>query len=427
MSLLLDSLAATFQGDGARRRLLDNVVSQGLPGPRSEAWKYTSLRTLERRGFAAPAGAPAVDPALLAEVPAPRLVFVNGRHVPAASQLDGLDAGIEVILLSSLATADQTLPVPEQRFEGADEVFARLNTALADEGVQVRVAAGITATRPLHLVFIGAADGQDRAWHLRHQITLAEGAHLGVVEHHLAADGHAHLGNTLTQIELAAGARLIHARVQDDAERATAVLRTEAVVARDAEYRRLDLELGAALSRHELNVRLAGDRARLVANGVLLATGRRHLDTRLGIDHAARDTTCELGWRGLGAGRGRAVFHGGILIREGADGSDADLSNKNLLLDEGAEIDTQPVLEIHADEVKAAHGATVGRLDANALFYLRSRGLPAEQAQRLLTTAFCREPLAVAHDDALPTAWLAERVDRALQALHPSPGAERPA
>jgi Fe-S cluster assembly protein SufD len=144
-----------------------------------------------------------------------------------------------------------------------------------------------------------------------------------------------------------------------------------------------------------------------------LAGGKRHVDTRLGIEHIARDTSCELTWRGLGSGRGRVVFHGGILIREGADGSDAMLSNKNLLLSEDAEIDTQPVLEIHADEVKAAHGATVGRLDANALFYLRSRGLPEDLAQQLLTTAFCREPLASLSDPETASA-LATQLDKAL-------------
>ena len=134
---------------------------------------------------------------------------------------------------------------------------------------------------------------------------------------------------------------------------------------------------------------------------MLLATGKRHLDTRLSIDHAGRDSACALTWRGLGAGRSRVAFHGGILIREGADGSAAMLSNKNLLLSEDAEIDTQPVLEIHADEVQAAHGATVGQLDPTVMFYLRSRGLPAEQARALLTAAFCRETLGVIEDASL--------------------------
>ena len=201
---------------------------------------------------------------------------------------------------------------------------------------------------------------RDAAWHLRHFVELREGAMLHLVEHELAAGEHAHLGNALLHAHVADGASLSHVRVQDAAPRATLFARTDAVLAREARYARTDLELGAALSRHELNVRLEGKAAALRADGVLLADGRRHVDTRLGIDHIARDTTCDLTWRGLAGQRGKAVFHGGITIAAGADGSEADLSNKNLLLSADAEIDTQPVLEIHADEVKAAHGATVG-------------------------------------------------------------------
>ncbi|MEO5566540.1 MAG: Fe-S cluster assembly protein SufD, partial [Luteimonas sp.] len=227
---------------------------------------------------------------------------------------------------------------------------------------------------------------------------------------------HANLGNTLTHVHLAAGAQLQHIRIQDESSRATLVTRTDAVLARDAQYCRLDLELGAALSRHELNVRLEGEDAKLVANGVLMATGRRHVDTRLGIEHVARNTACDLTWRGLAAGRSRSVFHGGITIRAGADGSDANLSNKNLLLSDQAEIDSQPVLEIYADEVKAAHGATVGQLDPTAMFYLRSRGLPHADASRLLTKAFCREALAMI-DPLELRETLAATLDTALAAL----------
>jgi Fe-S cluster assembly protein SufD len=160
-------------------------------------------------------------------------------------------------------------------------------------------------------------------------------------------------------------------------------------------------------------VTVHGEGASLAADGVLLGSGRRHLDTRLGIAHLARDTACELLWRGLGADRSRVVFHGGITIHPGADGSDANLSNKNLLLSDQAEIDTQPVLEIYADEVKAAHGATVGQLDPTAMFYLRSRGLPEAQARRTLTAAFCREAVLRVEEPALRQA-LADAVDRAL-------------
>ncbi|SEL77093.1 Iron-regulated ABC transporter permease protein SufD [Pseudoxanthomonas sp. GM95] len=415
MSTLLDSLAAAFDGDSARRSVLDDAIAAGLPSQRDEAWKYTSLRALERRSFAAVDATPELDAALVAHIPAPRLVFANGRHLETLSDLSGLDDGVSVQRLSqALADGGDAARFLARRFERGDEVFARLNAALASEGVLLRVEADVQSTTPLHLVFVGTADTTDRAWHLRNLIELRAGAKLRVVEHHLAAGEHAHLSNALTHVHLSQGAQLVHARAQHESDKATSLLRTDAVLARDAVYTRLDLELGAALSRHELNVRLEGENARLDANGVLLAGGRRHVDTRLGIDHIARDTSCGLTWRGLGTGRGRAVFHGGILIREGADGTDARLSNKNLLLSDNAEIDTQPVLEIHADEVQAAHGATVGRLDANALFYLRSRGLPQEQATRLLTAAFCREPLSVLGDDAL-VAQLADAVDAALR------------
>lgn len=425
MTALLEAFAASFDtlaardaaGLGATRRAaLDAVLRDGLPGPRTEAWKYTPLRSLERRRFA-PASdtAGAFDTALLADAPAPRLVFRNGRYDAAHSDLSGLPDGVSLRPLSQVLDEGDAREANflARRYDRADEVFARLNAALADEGAVLRVDAGTQVDAPLHLVFIGSPAEGDRAWHLRHLIELREGASLRLVEHHVNDGAHQHLANALTHVHLAPSASLLHARVQDEADGATVIARTDAVLARASRYQRFDLELGASLSRHELNVALHGEGAQLQANGVLLAAGKRHLDTRLGIDHVGRDTACDLVWRGLGAGRSRVAFHGGILIREGADGTAASLSNKNLLLSEGAEIDSQPVLEIHADEVQAAHGATVGRLDANALFYLRSRGVPAEQARALLTAAFCREVLSTLKDAALLGA-LQTRLDAAL-------------
>jgi len=414
MSALLDSLAQAFSGDDARRDMLDAALHDGLPGPRTEAWKYTSLRQLERRGFAvAPQAAAPLDAALLEDIPSPRLVFVNGRLSDALSDTHGLPAGVQLEPLSAaLAAGEDAARFVGRRYERSDEVFARLNAALADEGVVLRVDEGVQVPVAVQLVFASVATEVDLAWHHRHLIELRAGARLDVVEHRFSVGDSAHLDNIVLHAHLAHDAVLQHARVQAGSARQTSFLRTDAVLARDSHYHRVDLELGAALSRHELNVRLEGDNAHLTANGVLLGNGRRHVDTRLGIDHIARDTRAELLWRGVAANRSRVVFHGGIQIREGADGTDANLSNKNLLLSADAEIDTQPTLVIDAEEVKAAHGATVGQLDANALFYLRSRGLPQAQAQALLSAAFCHEPLKVL-PDAL-RAQLARQLDRAL-------------
>ena len=403
MSPLLESLAAGFESVSlrdagglatVRRAALAQALESGLPTLRQERWKYTSLRALERRRFAASAPV-LLDVGAQALPGAPRLVFANGHFMPALSDLSGLPEGVWLRPLSQALREDspQDLAFLARRFDARDEVFAQINGALAEEGAVLRVAAGVTVEAPLHLVFIGAPAHEDAAWALRHLIELGEGARLCVVEHQHALGAHANLGNSLVQIQIERHAELHHLRIQADAAAATHFLRTEAVLAEASTYRRLDLELGAALSRHELNVGLRGAGARLHANGVLLGDGHRHLDTRLGIEHVARDTSCLLEWRGLGAQRSRVVFHGGILIKAGADGTDARLSNKNLLLSADAEVDTQPVLEIHADEVQAAHGATVGSLDDTALFYLRSRGIPEAQAHRLLTAAFCREVL----------------------------------
>ncbi|NOT86848.1 MAG: Fe-S cluster assembly protein SufD [Lysobacter sp.] len=408
MSALLDSFATAFDGlaqreaadlGAHRRKALDAALRDGMPGPRSEAWKYTSLRALERRAFASPApreiDADALD-AALADVPFPRMVFVDGRHDAARSNVSAIVMpGIEVQPLSQVLREGEPRDANflARIFAGADEVFANLNAALAEEGAVIRLDRECGDVFPLHLVFVASGRQPDAAVHMRHFIDMRMHSMLTVVEHHLALGEHRGLSNHVFHMHVGEGARLAHVRVQGEAAGATLIARSDAVLARRAHYDRLDLELGAALSRHELNVRLEGGLARLAASGVLFADGKRHVDTRLGIDHIARDTACDLFWRGLATDRGRAAFHGGIVIREGADGSNANLSNKNLLLSSQAEIDTQPVLVIHADEVQAAHGATVGQLDPTALFYLRTRGLPETEARALLTTAFCREAL----------------------------------
>ena len=401
MSALLESLAAGAPGPDAEAALRA-IVREGLPGPRVEAWKYTSLRALERREFG-PATPVEVDATAIAGIPTPRIVFVNGRHDANLSDLAGLASGLDV---SVGAFADAPI-------ETTGDLFARINAAHNPPGLAV-TATGTDGV--LHLACIGASNGTDVAWNLHHRVTVAPGASLVLVEHQRSSGANTHLANSVTDIEVGERGTLLHARVQDDATGATAFLQTRLAVGARARATRVDIECGGALSRHLLDITLAGEGARVDAHGVLLGTGRRHLDTRLGVVHAAADTTCDLHWRALAADRSRVAFHGGITIQPGADGSDAALSSRNLLLSDAAEIDAQPVLEIHADEVKAAHGATVGQLDPNALFYLRSRGLPEADARRMLTRAFCRDLLGKV-GDAPVRDWLEARLDAALDRL----------
>jgi Fe-S cluster assembly protein SufD len=424
---LLDALRETFDAlpasrlaagglGAARRAQFDAALADGLPGARAERWRYTPLRALERRRFGRADALPDIDPASVPAANLPRLVFVNGVYAPALSRVDGLSDGVALYPLSQLLETGDARDAEflARRFPARDETFARLNAALALDGLVVRVAAGVRVATPLALVMLGAPAGGDVAVHLRHLVELGDGAELTLVEYQAAAAPQAHLVNSLVQAHLRTGARLSHVRVQREDAGASVFARTDAALASEAHYARVDLELGAALSRHELNIALQGRGARAASNGVLLADGKRHVDTRLAIDHAAPDTRCDLVWRGLAADRGRGVFHGGILIRPGADGAAAHLSNKNLLLSPHAEIDTQPVLEIHADEVQASHGATVGQLDERALFYLRSRGVPEGEARALLTAAFCAVVL-----DAIADADLRASLDAELSARLP--------
>jgi Fe-S cluster assembly protein SufD len=411
VSALLDSLA---EGAGTlgphRQAALERVRAAGLPTQRNERWKYTSLRALNARRFATANEAPELDAGLLALIPGPRLVFVNGIY---SAQLS--TPGVAEGVLLECVPADEEQRASESYLR-ADEAFASLNLALSRGGARVQVGAGAQADTPVHLVFVGVPGRADLATHQAHHVHVAAGACLTLVEHHLALGEHRNLDNHRVAVELGAGARLLHARMQDAGDGATLFARTDASLTEGAQYRRVDLELGAALSRHELNVDLAGRGAGFRSTGALLAGGRRHLDTRLGVRHVVGETSCELLWRGLAAERGKLSFHGGIEILAGADGSDASLSNKNLLLSPNAEIDTQPVLLIHADEVKAAHGATVGRLDERSLFYLRSRGIPTPQARVMLTLAFLREVLAAAEAPELIEA-LSPRLEARLATL----------
>jgi Fe-S cluster assembly protein SufD len=404
-----------------RAQALEQLTRDGLPGPRSEQWKYSSLRALGQRSYQRGDTAAATRPIeagllALAGVDGPRLVFVNGVYRPDLSDLPQ----IEGLVIGNLADTVEAEPAALQAFlsrsfSDASDAFARLNISLASDGPVIRVRAGTRIEPLISLVFVGARASADLAWQLRGIIDVGEGAALRVVEHHVGEAGQAHFGNVFSQIALRPGARLDLLQLQNAPESCSVVRRTEAVLESDAHLELRSIEAGAQWMRHDLTVSLLGDRSRLVSRGVFALRARQHADTRLDIRHSARDTACDIVWRGVADGRSRGVFHGAIAVNPGADGSDAQLSNKNLLLSESAEIDTQPVLEIHADEVKAAHGATVGQLDERALFYLRSRGLSAHEARSLLTLAFCRFAFDSIENEALREhidALLLERLPR---------------
>jgi Fe-S cluster assembly protein SufD len=394
--------------DDARRENLAAFAAAGLPDTRVEAWKYTTLRALGQRRFSA-ADKAASDIAVgtagmvLPGVDGPRLVFVNGVFRAELSELDKLPEGLTLQPLSRTLAGD---PEPlrfslSRHYREPGDAFSRINAAQARDGVVLRVAANAKIARPVHLVFFAAAAAVDLAWHVRNVIELGDGAEMSLVEQHLASGEPAHLATLVSDMELREGARLHHTVLQNAATGTNLIRRSSLRLQARAEATLHVFELGGALVRHDLRAELVGDGARLHTRGVFMPHGRQHIDTQLAIRHQALNTASDSTWRGVANDRARGVFRGAIVVAPGADGSDASLSNKNLLLSPSAEIDTKPELEIYADEVKAAHGATVGQLDERSLFYLRSRGIPLAEARALLTAAFCRAVLGDLPNEAL--------------------------
>lgn len=408
--------------DAVRQENREAFAAGGLPDTRVEAWKYTALRALGQRRFNngdTDAADRHIDPAALTlpGVGGARLVFVNGVFRADLSQLENLPQGLSLQPLSQALRGDaEPLRFAMSRhYREAGDAFARINAAAAVDGVVLRVAANTKIDAPLQLTFIGAAGEAELAWHARNLIELGEAAHLNVIEQHIGQAEQSQLATLVCDIDLREGATLHHTTLQH-AGAATQMVRRSSLRLQARAHAALHvLELGGALVRHDLHVELLGNHAQLDTRGVFMPHGRQHMDTQLSIRHQALNTLSSSNWRGVANDRARGVFRGAIVVAPGADGSDANLSNKNLLLSPNAEIDTKPELEIYADEVKAAHGATVGQLDERSLFYLRSRGIPLAEARALLTAAFCRAVL-----DDLPNPELREHLSDLLIAQLPS-------
>ena len=367
---------------GAQRAAaFERFAGLGFPGARDEAWKYTSLRRLESRRFPMPHGT--ATPASLAEpLASHRLVVLDG-HPRADLSRGGLPTGVRARgLAEALADGESLgalLRVPQG---GGTERFAALNAALCPDIVLLDVAEGSTA-EPVELV-ITAAAGMS---YPRLVVRAASGSTARIVLRH-AGDDAERLVASVVDVEVGTGATVHLYRCLDAGARAFHFERIEATVGARGTFVAHDAQLGGGLARLDLFARLAAPQAAAELTGLFIADSSRHLDTHVCVDHLAPGTRSLQDYRGIAAGRGRAVFNGKAVVHEGAQQSVARQTSRNLLLTAGAEIDTKPELEIYADDVQCSHGATTGQLDTAALFYLRSRGLSETEARSALTRAF---------------------------------------
>jgi len=376
--------AAHAATDAQRVAAFERFAALGFPGARDEAWKYTSLRRLESRRFPPHEGAgmPGTLPDALTRH---RIAIVDGRHRPSLST-GGLPAGVR---LRSLAQAEAEGESPAALLRvaqgGGTERFAALNAALCPDVLLLEVLPGATPD-PVELLVASTA-AEPGMSHPRLVIRAARGSTARLVLRHIGDDAE-RLVNSLVDVEVGPDAAVHLYRLLDTGARTFHIERIEATVAQRGAFVAHDAQLGAGLARVDLNARLVAPRAVAELTGLFLADASRHLDTHVRVDHLAVATRSLQDYRGIAAGRGRAVFNGKAVVHEGAQQSQARQASRNLLLTPGAEIDTKPELEIYADDVQCSHGATTGQLDAAALFYLRSRGLSATEARSALTRAF---------------------------------------
>jgi Fe-S cluster assembly protein SufD len=394
------SVRPKLAGDGKvvalREAAFKRFDAQGLPHRRVEAWKYTDLRTLMRE---AKPLAPLPDAAaktraasagrLLADLDARRIVFVDGAFVPEMSDLAKLEAGLEVrSLAQALAAGDPLIAAHLDKVVPADgEAAVALNTALMSDGAVIRVAAGATVERPIHLVFAATGDKPSSVF-TRSLVVIEKNARVMLVESHEAAEGCEHQVNTALEMVVGEGAHADHIKITGGRGGAIHVSSLMAAIGARARFNDFSYTTGGAVVRNQMFVRFDGEGILANIRGASLLNGSQHADATLVADHAAGGCQSREVFKTVLDGKSRGVFQGKIIVRPGAQKTDAKMMTNSLLLSDEAEANQKPELEIFADDVQCGHGATSGALDEGLKFYLMSRGIPEVEAEALLVQAF---------------------------------------
>jgi Fe-S cluster assembly protein SufD len=382
----------------ARMAALQWVGEHGFPTHKDEDWKYTPLGPILAVPFyaATVASGSRVSAALIdaaaVDLGGPRLVFVNGHFSAEFSRVTGLPTGAVVSTLAAVLAAGPDRLEPFFAHEpGARHAFAAFNDALAEDGAFIHLSSDTTVDEPIQLVFFSDTDGVPLISSPRSVIIADSGSRATILETYAGIDGDVYLTNAVTEFVLAEDAQIEHYKVQIEPVTAFHLALLDVRQGRNSRLNSRSVMLGASIARHEVRVLLDCVGAEVSLDGVYLPQGDQLHDNTIFIDHAATDCTSHQLYKGVLDGRGHGVFNGHIMVRHGADGTDANQKNKNLILSDRAEVDTRPRLEIYTDDVKCTHGAAVGQMDEEAVLYLRARGIPLEEARGLLIYAFVHE------------------------------------
>jgi len=382
-----------------RESAMDRFESLGFPTVADEEWKYTNLAQVAKEQFLptdreSKLGAADVARFTFAETTASNVVLLNGIFNAELSNTTALDKVVVLDLFDAIADARYNKLVRSYLARNSnyhDKGLTALNTAFLESGVFVLIPKDVELDAPLQITYIADANQPGAASFPRVLVVSEENSSAKLVENFVSIGSSAYFTNAVVEVVVKHGARLVHSRLQNESANAFHVATTSAELGRGSSYNSTAINLGGKLARHDISVVMDHEGAECWVDGLYVVGENQHSDTHSVIDHQQPYCNSHQLYKGIMDGNGRAVFNGKVLVREGAQKTDALQTNKNLLLSPQARVDTKPQLEIYADDVKCAHGAAVGQLDQDELFYLQARGINPELAKSLLTYGFAEE------------------------------------
>jgi Fe-S cluster assembly protein SufD len=388
-----------------REQAFARFCDVGFPTTHDEDWRFTNVSAIARTSFRSAARgklAPGDTAAWRVDDTAATLVFVNGRFEAELSEVDKLPKGVTV---ASLRERIESHPEGVEKHLGryADtqrDPFCALNTAFIGDGAYVHVARGVVVEAPVYLLYLSTKEDAPTMTHPRNLIVVENQAQVAVIEDYASVGGESVvLSNAVTELAAGESAVAQHYLIEREHLKAFNVQTLRIEQGRSANVASHSVLLGGGLVRNNVHPVLAGEGGECLINGLFLGTGRQHLDNYMHVEHAAPHCGSRQFYNGILDEQAHGVFHGRIVVHKPAQKTDAKQTNRNLLLSDDAQIDTKPQLEIYADDVKCTHGATIGQIEENALFYLQSRGLSEMEARKLLLMAFAEECVERMHSE----------------------------
>lgn len=372
---------------------LTRFAEAGFPTSREEDWKYTSLQPVEKRRFEISDQPDQVSMAdiqafIPTDLDAYRIVFVDGHFMASLSALKGLPQGVTICPLSEQLQANDDEPIKAEAIDQEPGSPAAMNAAFFTDGAYMELANGAVLDRPLHILNIASGSQDERMTQIRHRYVCQTNSQAALIEHSIGLGDKAYFANQVTEAVMDCNAQLKRVRLQEESGRGYHISNFFAHQDRDSRIFNYSFDFGSRLARIDTNSRLTAQNSEIHLYGVYMPTGRQHIDNHTRVDHATEHSVSREFFRGILNEHGRGVFNGKIIIHRDAQKTDSEQACNVLLLSDKAEIDAKPELEIYADDVTAAHGSTVGRLDEDALFYLKSRGVDDDGARAILTYSF---------------------------------------